>query len=248
MRIHRRVVVWLTPMGRLKLIIGTIIIALVIVVLTAKAMSHTDSSLSLPLTGLTIAIDPGHGGRDGGAVSQEGAVEKHINLAISLYLRDYLQQGGALVVMTREEDKDLADPGAKRRKTQDLHRRAAFVKEQRANILVSIHMNSIPSNRWRGAQTFYNPKQHQDSYRLAALIQDEIKINMKNTSREVNTIYDTYLLKTATIPAALVEVGFLSNVEEARLLSDQTYQKQMAESIYLGIVRYASGEKVGSPS
>lgn len=198
--------------------------------------------VQLPLTGKIIAIDPGHGGKDGGAVSRDGVVEKHVNLAVSLYLRDYLQQSGALVVMTREEDKDLADRGAKRRKTQDLHRRAELVNTSGADMLISIHMNSVPSSRWYGAQTFYNPHTAPESKALATFIQNEIKANMQNTTREVNTITSTYLLKTATMPAALVEVGFLSNAAEAKLLADDLYQKKMAEAIYHGILRFASEE------
>lgn len=247
MRLNKRFIIWLTPIGRMKVFVSLAIVMLLVLVIGVKGMSYIQSSVPLPLTGLTIALDPGHGGPDGGAVSREGALEKHINLAVSLYLRDYLQQGGALVVMTREEDKDLAEPGAKRRKTQDLHRRVELVNSRQADILISIHMNSIPSSRWRGAQTFYNPRQHEESKTLASLIQDEIKLNMKNTTREANVIHDTYLLKMATMPAALVEVGFLSNVEEARLLSDEKYQRQMAEAIYRGIMRFASGEKFGTP-
>lgn len=207
----------------------------------------TPPTVNLPLTGKVIALDPGHGGKDGGAVSRDGLVEKHINLNVALYLRDYLQQGGALVVMTREDDRDLADPGARRRKTQDLHRRAQLVMDSKADVFISIHMNSVPSSRWHGAQTFYHPRQHPDSKVLATFIQEEIKLSMKNTTRDVNTIHDTYVLKTVQMPAALVEVGFLSNPAEAQLLADEQYQKKMAEAIYVGILRYVSRESLGSP-
>ena len=85
--------------------------------------AKTWSYWTLPLSGKTIAIDAGHGGVDGGAVSKQGVIEKDLNLAIALYLRDYLQQAGAIVVMTREGDYDLATGDAKaysKRKTEDL--------------------------------------------------------------------------------------------------------------------------------
>lgn len=255
MRTKKRIVIWVTKRSKIKLFLSLGIIALMIGVLSYKLPALIQSSsiqkepiTSLPLSGKVIALDPGHGGKDGGAVSRDGVIEKHVNLAVSLHLRDYLQQGGALVVMTREEDKDLADPEAKRRKTQDLHRRAALVNSSKADMLISIHMNSVPSSRWYGAQTFYNPHTVPESKVLATLIQDEIKANMQNTTREVNTITAPYLLKTAKMPAALVEVGFLSHPAEAKLLADELYQKKMAEAIYLGILRYASGETLGETS
>ena len=83
--------------------------ALLILLFTYEAPDRSSwMAWSLPLTGTVIAIDPGHGGKDGGAVSSTGnVVEKEVTLAISMYLRDFLQQSGAFVVMTREEDKDV---------------------------------------------------------------------------------------------------------------------------------------------
>lgn len=204
---------------------------------------------SLPLAGQTIVLDAGHGGADGGAVSEQGLIEKDINLAVSLYLRDYLQQAGAIVVMTREEDRDLADSGTKgykQRKTEDLKRRVRFIEEQQARLFISIHMNSIPSPRWRGAQTFYYPN-HGDSPTLADLIQEELRRNLENTDRVAKqSDKSVYILEAITIPAALVEVGFLSNPEEASLLGDEAYQRKVAASIYQGILRYSSGERSGT--
>lgn len=204
---------------------------------------------SLPLAGQTIVLDAGHGGADGGAVSKQGVIEKDINLAVSLYLRDYLQQAGAVVVMTREEDRDLADPdtkGYKKRKTEDLKQRVRFIEEQQARLFISIHMNSIPSPRWRGAQTFYYLN-HGDSPTLADLIQEELRRNLENTDRVAKqSDQSVYILEAITIPAALVEVGFLSNPEEASLLGNEAYQQKVAASIYQGILRYTSGERSGT--
>ncbi|MNO61261.1 Germination-specific N-acetylmuramoyl-L-alanine amidase precursor [compost metagenome] len=201
---------------------------------------------SLPLAGVTIAIDPGHGGPDGGAVSKQGVIEKEINLAVALYLRDYLQQAGAIVVMTREEDRDLADENTKgysKRKTEDLKRRVRFIEEHQAKIFVSIHMNAVPSSRWSGAQTFYSSN-NGNSISLAELVQEELKRNLENTDRSAKqSDKSIYLLETLKMPAVLVEVGFLSNHGESALLSDEAYQRKVAASIYQGILRYSSGEK-----
>lgn len=206
------------------------------------------SSWSLPLSGKVIAIDAGHGGPDGGAASKQGLIEKDVTLPISLYLRDFLQEAGALVVMTREIDTDLANPdtkGLSKRKTEDLLRRASMIKEKEADLLISVHLNAIPSPRWKGAQTFYSPARKQ-SGQVAQLIQDEIKRVINNTDRTAKKTDDIFILRTVECPAALVEVGFLSNEEEARLMSSSQYQKQMANAIYQGILRYYSGESVES--
>lgn len=209
---------------------------------TAKVWNYW----SLPLAGQTIVLDAGHGGPDGGAVSKQGVIEKDINLAVALYLRDYLQQAGAIVVMTREVDRDLAEPDTKgysKRKTEDLKKRVRFIEEQQAKMLVSIHMNSIPSPRWRGAQTFFYLN-NGNSANLADLIQDELRRNLENTDRVAKqSDKPVYVLEALKIPAVLVEVGFLSNPEEAALLGDDKYQRKVAASIYQGILRYTAGEK-----
>jgi N-acetylmuramoyl-L-alanine amidase len=204
------------------------------------------SAWSLPLSGKMIVLDAGHGGPDGGAQSKDGLIEKDVTLPITLYLRDFLQEAGALVIMTRETDIDLADSGTKglsKRKTEDLLRRAKMIKEKQADLMVSIHLNAIPSSRWSGAQTFYSPALKQ-SEQLAHLIQDEIKRVINNTNRTAKKTDDIFILRTSEVPAALVEVGFLSNEQEAKLMANTEYQKKMANAIYQGILRYYSGETV----
>ena len=110
-------------------------------------------------------------------------------------------------------------------------------------MLVSIHLNAIPSKKWTGAQTFYAPR-IKESGQLATLVQDEIKRVLKNTDRSAKKTDDIYILRMLERPAILVEVGFLSNDEEAKMMSKTEYQKQMANAIYQGILRYSSGERV----
>ncbi|WMJ16053.1 N-acetylmuramoyl-L-alanine amidase CwlD [Geobacillus proteiniphilus] len=198
---------------------------------------------NLPLSGRIIVLDPGHGGPDGGAVGGE-VVEKDIALNVAKKLRDYLQQQGALVLMTRETDRDLASPstrGYSRRKTEDLLERTAFVNRSNADLFISIHLNAIPSPRWRGAQTFYYGS-FIENERLARFIQAELRRNLENTHRLEKMIDTVYLLKHAKIPGALVEVGFLSNPDERELLASDGYQTKLAASIYKGVLRYFSNE------
>lgn len=238
-------VVWMTGRGWLRLISVAALLALAVTVLSTEVpSSKTWTFWTTPLTGKVIAIDAGHGGADGGAESRDGIIEKDINLAIALYLRDYLQQAGALVYLTREGDYDLASEGVKgysKRKTEDLLARVKKIQDRKADLTVSIHLNSVPSPKWSGAQTFYYSGSA-DGARLAAVIQRELKESIGNTNRTAITNDKVYLLKSLPMPTALVEIGFLSHPGEARLLADETYQKKVAASLYRGILRYVSGE------
>lgn len=247
---RRRMVVWMTRRGWIRIgIVALLIVLTGTAFLSEMPTSRTWSHWSTPLAGKVIALDAGHGGIDGGAVSKEGEVEKDLNLAIVLYLRDYLQQAGALTLLTREGDYDLAHPetkGASRRKTQDLLQRARQLSgDRKIDLTISIHMNAMPSPQWSGAQTFFYPS-NPENQRLATVIQTEIRESLGNTNRVAKKADTVYLLKQLTMPTALVEVGFLSNPEEANLLADERYQRKVATAIYRGILRYASGEK-GKP-
>lgn len=204
----------------------------------------TWESWSLPLSGQTIVIDPGHGGPDGGAVGKDDTTEKEIALAVSKKLQTYLQQSGALVYLTRETDIDLADDdttGLSKRKSEDIRNRLTFIHDKKADFFVTIHLNAIPSTRWSGAQTFYYPEGDENRH-LAHMIQSEIIHNLGNTDRTPLAINTLYLLKHAKVPGALVEIGFLSNEQEREQLKQEDYQRKMAASIYEGILRYTSEE------
>ncbi|MCA0170891.1 N-acetylmuramoyl-L-alanine amidase CwlD [Bacillus sp. RAR_GA_16] len=225
--------------------VATGIIVLLFIINYKFAIDSSWDAWHLPLSGQVIVIDPGHGGADGGAVGNN-IVEKDIALKISLKLRDYLQEAGALVIMTRETDTDLASEGTKglsNRKAEDLRNRVELINEGSHNLFVSIHLNAIPSSRWSGAQTFYNPA-NKESEALSRFIQNEIKRNLENTNRLAKNMDSVYLLREAEIPGSLVEVGFLSNPSERELLNTDTYQNKVAASIYQGIIRYATNEPV----
>ncbi|MEY8749128.1 N-acetylmuramoyl-L-alanine amidase CwlD [Alkalicoccobacillus gibsonii] len=229
----------------MKVIIGSLFAAALFYIIQDQLQSDRSIGWHMPLSQRVIVIDAGHGGMDGGAVSEAGLLEKEATLAIAKKVRDYLQEAGAIVLLTREEDTDLADEATKKirtRKTEDLKRRVEIVNESDADLFISIHMNAIPSPKWRGAQTFYHLSNPQNQV-VAKLIQDEMVRNLENTNRIAKPIQHVYLLKEADIPGALVEAGFLSNPEEAELLNTEEYQESVAASIYQGILRYYSGEE-----
>ncbi|MGL4523015.1 MAG: N-acetylmuramoyl-L-alanine amidase CwlD [Bacilli bacterium] len=196
----------------------------------------------LPLTEKVIVIDPGHGGIDGGA-TRGNVMEKDVTLIISKMLRDYLQPLGATVVLTREGDYDLAEKNEKirvrRRKALDLSRRVQLVNDCQPDLFISIHLNAIPHTATRGAQTFYFDS-FKENRQLAKAVQEELIDGLKNTTRQARPIYHVYLLKHIKVPAALVEVGFVSNANERALLSQELYQRKIATAIYNGILNYYS--------
>jgi N-acetylmuramoyl-L-alanine amidase len=201
--------------------------------------NHSWKPWNLPLSGKIIYLDPGHGGPDGGA-TKEGTQEKDIALNVAKKVRDYLQEQGALVILTRERDKDLANQdtsGLSRRKTEDLKKRLELINKSNADLFISIHLNSIPSPQWRGAQTFFSPH-YKENKKIAKLIQDELVLNLENTTRLAKAIDHVYILRYAKKPGALVEIGFLSNHEEREQLKKEDYQEKIAASIYKGVLRY----------
>lgn len=202
------------------------------------------SRWSLPLSGKTIVIDPGHGGPDGGAEGGDDTKEKDIALIVAKKLQLYLQQSGAIVYLTRETDKDLAaedTQGLSRRKAEDIRERLSFIHEKEADFFVTVHLNALQATQWHGAQTFYYPESDEGEH-LAKMIQTEMTHQLENTNRTALALRHVYLLKHAEVPGALMEIGFLSNEKERELLKTGDYQEKIAASIYQGILRYVTEE------
>ena len=197
-----------------------------------------EASAPLTLTPRTIVIDAGHGGEDGGAVSQSGVVESTLNLAIAKRTEALLAFLGETTLMTRTEDVSLhsSDAGTVRsRKSSDLQNRVAIVNAQEGAILLSIHQNSIPSHPdVHGAQAFYNTVGSAEQ--LAASVQTAlntcINTHKAKTPRKIDPTI--YLMNKATAPAVLVECGFLSNTGETAQLQKDEHQILLAAAITAG--------------
>lgn len=188
------------------------------------------------LTNKIIIIDPGHGGFDPGKPGVTGLDEKDLNLEIGLLLRNYLQNAGAIVVMTRTTDDDLDGMDGVKHKSKDMIQRKKL--SEGGDALVSIHQNSFTQPSVHGAQTFYN-HQSQGGKELAESIQKSIKeVADIDNRREAKNNTNYYVLKATHLPAVIIECGFLTNPEEEKKLNNKAYQNQMAMGIYLGIVRY----------
>ena len=189
----------------------------------------------LPLLGKVIYIDPGHGGKDPGAVYKD-IYESDINLSISKKIYDILLSKGAIVYLTRDGDYDLSVTNAINRKRSDLSRRANIINSSMCDLYISIHLNAENSSIWNGAQVFYddvNPK----NKIIAEVIQKQLVSDLK-TKREYKETSEMYLHKRTTRPGVLIEVGFLTNPNERYLLTKEYYQERVAQSIVKGIITY----------
>ena len=189
----------------------------------------------LNLLGKVIYLDPGHGGPDPGTI-YKNLYEKDINLSICLKLQEVLEKEGAIVYLTRYSDYDLSKNNNTNRKKSDLNNRAKIINDSNADIYISIHLNSINSSTWSGAQVFYDDV-NKKNLELANIMQKQLKHDLK-TKRNVKEIKDILLNRKAVIPGILIEAGFLSNPNDRYLLQKSDYQYKISESIKKGIINY----------
>lgn len=214
------------------------IFMLVAMYFLAKEAAVYTNSVSAQSEERIVVIDVGHGGKDPGKVGVNGELEKDINLAIALKLETLLKQSDIEVLVTRREDIGLYDEDASNKKVQDMRRRVAFIEESDADLVVSIHQNSYRDGSVRGPQCFYYDDSP-DGERAAFILQDWLNEGMKiEKPREAKANSNYYMLKKSTVPTVIAECGFLSNGEEAVLLTNKKYQEKLAWNLYLGILEY----------
>ena len=190
----------------------------------------------------TIIIDPGHGGEDGGATTASGLLEKDLNLSISLYLKSFLEQSGFKVTLIRDGDFAVYDESAgtlKEKKTSDLKNRLKICNSSENNIYISIHQNKFQQSSCKGTQVFYSPN-NDISKAFAEAVQSTVKNLLQNDNdrKTKPSNGSIYILDNSEVPCILVECGFISNPEEAYLLSTEEYQKQLSFSLYLGFLDF----------
>ena len=186
-----------------------------------------------------IIIDAGHGGADGGAVSNDGKIlEKDINLIIALKLRRLFKISNYEVILTRETDIMLNDDGVKKRKASDLANRVKIANKYPDAIFISIHMNKFPQEQYRGMQIFFS-QNNLDSANLAELVKRNNKSYLQpENNREIKRGKDIYILENIKNIGILIECGFLSNYEESRLLIQDDYQNKLAKIIFASVVEF----------
>lgn len=183
-----------------------------------------------------IAIDAGHGGIDGGAVSISGIPESQINLEIAERLQDLLRLLGYQTYMLRTTDTSLHTEGATigAQKISDLKHRVSIIEDSQALLLISIHQNTFSDRRYSGAQVFYSA--NEESRALADRLQKNfIKTLNPSSNRKAKPAKGIYLMEHISCPGILIECGFLTNVHEEALLRNAGYQKQICGVIAASI-------------
>lgn len=196
-----------------------------------------------PLDNRIIVIDPGHGGIDGGTNFGD-ILEKDINLAVGLKLKDLLIKKGATVVMTREIDESLDDHivGNGSRHREDLNARLRIINESKADLFMSIHVNYNKNEKRLGPMVLYHSNSEEGKY-LAEHMQ--VYLNDITTYKRMNITVkhsvmsgNYYIAGNTKIPGIIIEIGFLSNEIDRKLLLDTEHQNEIIEQITKGIISY----------
>ena len=193
---------------------------------------------------LTVILDAGHGGEDGGAVAN-GITEKDINLSISNKLDEVLRLNGFRVILTRNTDKMINTEGdtLRARKLSDMKNRLNLFNSSENNVVISIHQNKFPVEKYQGAQVFYSIN-NPNSRKLALSLRENIRTLIQPyNEREIKPAgREIYLLDNAETPAVIIECGFLSNPKEAEKLSNSDYQDKLVFAFMSGFLDFYNNE------
>ncbi|WP_295159352.1 N-acetylmuramoyl-L-alanine amidase [Selenomonas sp. AE3005] len=190
------------------------------------------------INGKTIVVDPGHGGSDSGAVGPTGVKEKSVSLAVSRKVQNLLTKAGAKVIMTRTTDVDVYGVNATDR--QELQARCDVANRvPQTALFLSIHCNAFSNPSAHGMETYYAAGSGRGQ-KLAAYLNDELAKAGGLFNRGVKTA-NYYVLRHTSMPASLVELAFITNPREEKLLNSDAYQNKLAKAIVQGIARYFRG-------
>ncbi len=173
--------------------------------------------------------------------SSNGISEAEINLKIAQKVQSLIESSGGNVILTRSDENaiyDLDKKTLKEKKISDIKNRVKIGNESSADAFISIHLNKIPQSEYWGWQTFYK-NGNDESKNLALSIQNGLNESIEKENKRVPLkIENVYIIENVEIPTAIVECGFLSNVEEEQLLQQEEYQDKLAWGIYMGIMNY----------
>lgn len=171
----------------------------------------------------TILIDAGHGGKDPGSQTSNGDYEKVFTLDVALRLKQLLKEEGAIVVMTRETDMD-----------QDLPKRIECLEKSKADVLISVHFNSLSQTGRSGTETYYYKKEDKV---LALVIHQCLiqELGLKNLGVKRSRLY---LLTHSVSPSVLVEPAFLSHEDDLEKIKNPLFRQKIAIAISKGLTLY----------
>lgn len=208
---------------------------------TIVSMAQAKETISHESPSYSIVIDAGHGGLDPGSIGYKTRVkESEVNLSVSQFLQKKLEDFGAKVTMTRTTSDGLYGISTANYKKRDMQKRKDIINAINPNLVVSVHMNSYVRHNLRGAQVFYD-KHSEQSEQLALCIQDQFASRLPASDKGI-AIGDYYMLKCTPAPSVIAECGFLSNIEDEKLLISKEYQERLADCIFKGIVNFLNQE------
>ena len=214
------------PVGTVKKIDGTVYVPEPLVDQIRARLGEAPPSRPPAVTRrATIVIDPGHGGRDPGTTAVNGTYEKNVNLDVASKLAALLQRQGHQVTMTRQGDRFV-----------ELESRAALANRRHADLYVSIHADSAPDPSAQGFTLYIARAASRQTQQAAQAIVRAMRTTGQR-SRGIRREDYRVLVKTDG-PAVLIELGYLSNYREARMLQDDTFQNRLATAIAAGISDY----------
>ena len=184
-------------------------------------------------SGRIIVLDPGHGGSDAGAIGPSGVTEKYVSLAVSLKAQRLLTDSGYQVVMTRTTDIDVAAPGVP--DSTELQARVDKAPPNAA-LFISVHCNAFSNGKANGMETYHAPTAVKGA-RLARLLNEELERLGGLNNRGVKAAR-FYVMTHSQCPASLIELGFITNPHEEKLLASEDYQQKLAQAITNAVNRY----------
>ena len=192
----------------------------------------------MTLRGKVIAIDPGHGGNDAGAIGPSGTMEKTVTLNVALELEKLLVAEGATVIMTRHTDKTVSSKGASASAIEELQARCDVANRAKADIFISIHADSFSKPSARGTTGYYySQTEGKKSIQLADCIRRALCEQIRTPSRGTKPC-NFYVVKNTDMPATLIELAFISNPEEESILGSIEGVLKCAQGIFDGIEDY----------
>ena len=205
-------------------------------IVASKRLSELVTSNQIREAENVVVIDAGHGGKDPGKVGVNDILEKEVNLQIANRVKLHLEKKGWKVVMTREDDV------MEESKMTDMKKRVALINKTKPAIVVSIHQNSYSDPSVKGAQVFYYTHSEM-SKNAATIMQQELKKMDDGNTREIKANGTFYMLKKTEVPTIIVECGFLSNPEEAKRLTTENYQEELAKAICEGTIKWSETQE-----
>lgn len=189
------------------------------------------------LHGRKIVIDAGHGGSDSGAIGPTGVMEKTITLKVATELKNLLVAEGATVYMTRTKDTEVSPKKGRATDIEELQARCDIANAKDADIFISIHMDSFTNDAAKGTTGYYYAKGSAKSRELADKVRQGVIDQIGTQSRGTQSC-NFYVVKHTDMPATLVELAFISNRAEEKLLYSDAGAKKAAQGILDGIEDY----------